>query len=350
LYTIIATNTLTNVIFIKSTQSKYSGSAVSSISEITSLSDQAIEWVILLHSGNATEADQRQAQHWQNRSPVHQKAYREAEQLWQEMGQALQPSEIKSPPASSPKQKSSASQWLAAGWAVAIIICVLITPFSTFTDRWLSDYHTAVGEQKHITLSDGSRVILNTDTALAVEWNSSGRRIRLLRGQAQFTVARDPLRPFEVATDNAVIKALGTIFEVLDDEQNTRVTVLEHAVSIKAPQDKDYTGNTRIEAGQQARYSFSKGLETVVTVDLKKNSAWQRGKLIVKNQPLSIVVADLNRYNQGKFVMTNDKLSELHVSGAFPLDNPVAILAMLEQSLPLKIRHITPWLTLIQSL
>jgi transmembrane sensor len=322
---------------------------VSSLSEITALSDQAIEWVILLNSGEATEADLHQAHQWQNRSPAHQHAYREAEQLWLEMGQAFQPSETQSQ-TNHPKQKRLPKPWLATGLAAAILIFALITPFSAFTDRWLSDYHTTVGEQKIITLSDGSQVILNTDTALAIKWDTTGRHIRLLRGQAQFTVAHDSQRPFEVTTKSAVIKALGTIFEVMDDQQDTRVTVLEHAVSIKAPQDADYKDNNRIDAGQQARYSIDKGLDAVLPVDLKQNSAWQRGKLIVKSQVLAAVVADLNRYYPGKIVITNDKLVQIRVSGAFPLDNPDTVLAMLEQSLPLKIRHLTPWLTLVYSL
>lgn len=317
-----------------------------SISEITALSDQAIEWVILLHSGEATEANLQQAQQWQNRSAAHRNAYRDAEQLWLEMGLAFQATETKAPAI----QPRLINRRQAASLTAALIFCALITPFSAFTERWRSDYHTAVGEQKNITLSDGSQVMLNTDTALAVELNATGRHIKLLRGQAQFTVAHDPQRPFEVTTDHAVVKALGTIFEVLDDEQDTRVTVLEHAVSIKAPHDEAYLDNARIEAGQQARYRIGKGLATVETVDLKQNSAWQRGKLIVKSQPLAAVIADLNRYYPGKIVMTNKRLSQLRVSGAFPLDNPGEVTAMLEQSLPLTIRHITPWLTLVQSL
>lgn len=318
---------------------------MSSLSEITALSDQAIEWVILLHSGNTTENDKLKARQWQNRSPSHQKAYREAEQLWQEMGLAIQSPTKKSSPQPSPKKLS----YWTTGLAATLLIGTLITHFSILTDFWLSDYHTAVGEQKEITLSDGSVVILNTDTALAVDWHSNSRHIKLLRGQAQFTVAHDSARPFEVETENAVVKALGTIFEVLNEEQDTRVTVLEHAVSIKAPQDANYSENSRIEAGQQAHYSRSKGLETVISVNLKQNSAWQRGKFLVKNKALVEVVAELNRYYSGKIVITDEKLLQMRVSGAFPLTDYDTVMAMLEQSLLLKITHITPWITLLQS-
>ncbi len=324
------------------------GLVVSSLSQITTLSDQAIEWVILLHSGSATKADKQQAQQWRNRSPSHQAAYQEAEQLWQEMGRVLQARKTESPikPAT---QKRKMLSHVAIGLAATVLISTLITQFSTITDLWLSDYHTSVGEQKNITLSDGSQVMLNTDTALAIDWQSDRRYIKLLHGQAQFTVAHDAKRAFEVETDDAVVKALGTIFEVLAEAQDTRITVVEHAVSIKASQDTDYNKNIRIEAGQQARYSRSKGLETIETVNLKQNSAWQRGKLLVKNQVLVDVIADLNRYYQGKILITDDKLSQLRVSGAFPLNDYDTVMAMLEHSLPLKVGHITPWLTLIQN-
>jgi len=315
---------------------------VSSLSQITTLSDQAIEWVILLHSGIATEADEQQAYQWKNRSPSHLAAYQEAEQLWLDMGAAFQLHITKPAP-----QKRKILPRVALSLAAAVLISAFITQFSTLSDLWLSDYYTSVGEQKTITLSDGSQVILNTDTALVIEWNTNRRHIKLLHGQAQFTVAANVNSPFEVETDDAVVKALGTIFEVLDEQQATRVTVIEHAVGIKAPQDADYNKNVRIEEGQQARYSRSKGLETVEAVNLKQHTAWQRGKLLVKNQALVDVIADLNRYYSGKIVITDDALSQLRVSGAFPLNDYATVMAMLGESLPLKIARITPWLTLV---
>ena len=315
---------------------------MSSVSQITALSDQAIEWVILLHSGTATKADKKQAFLWRNRSPSHQKAYQEAEQLWLEMGQAFQHPQ-------NAKRNKRILPRIAIGLAASVFICAFLTQFSTLTDFYLSDYHTAVGEQKTITLSDGSQVILNTDTALAINWTATARHITLLHGQAEFTVAHDVSRPFEVETDDAVVKALGTIFEVQDEVESTRVTVIEHAVGIKAPQDAQYHQDFRIQAGQQGRYSRAKGLEKLEAVNLKQSSAWQRGKLLVKNQVLSAVVADLNRYYSGKIFITDDKLAQLRVSGAFPLHNYGTVMAMLAQSLPLKIRHLTPWLTLLQS-
>lgn len=324
------------------------GFPVSSVSEITALSDQAIEWVILLRSGHASEQEKIRAEEWCKRTTAHQQAYEAAELLWLQMGETFITEQEPITPAASPAKRP----WLnyfGASFALLLVL-VLLNPFEHISDRWLSDYATAIGEQRTITLSDGSQVILNTDTAIALTWTPRQRHITLLRGQAQFSVAADPQRPFEVATQDAVVKALGTVFEVLANQDNTRVTVLEHAVGLKSASAQDYAANSRIEAGQQVYFSLKKGLEKQQNIDLKQNAAWQRGKLIVKNQPLSAVLADINRYYRGKIWLRQDSVANLKVTGVFPLDNPAAVLSMLEQSLPLKVTRLSPWLAIVQSI
>jgi transmembrane sensor len=321
------------------------------VSEITALSDQAIDWVIRLNSGKATKRDRELAEQWQDRSLSHRKAFAEAEQLWLEMGEVLLSAEPVHIQAQAPVT-AKPSRYLDKrfrGLAAAVILFALIAPFSGLSDRWFSDYYTGVGEQKTIALADGSQVTLNTDTALSVAFDASGRHLTLKRGQAVFNVAADPGRPFEVATDTAVVKALGTVFEVLKEPQGVRVTVAEHAVGIKGLLDKDYAGTSRVNAGQQALYSRKHGFEAAVTVDPQQNTAWQRGKLIFKDQPLAAVVAELDRYVPGSIAILNDKLRSLHVSGVFPMTDPAATLDMIEQILPVKIIRVTPWLTLLHS-
>jgi transmembrane sensor len=325
------------------------------VSEITALSDQAITWVILLHSGNATEQDRMQSQQWQARSHSHQKAYIEAEQLWLDMGDALlitvpdQPNNQPISIANQPRKTNLTTRWFAP-LAAAVLLLAILNPYLGFSDYWLSDYRTAVGEQKTIVLSDGSHILLNTDTAISVQVDPSHRNIKLLRGQAVFTVAADPNRPFEVTTNETVIKALGTVFEVLEDNQGTQVTVEEHAVSIRPLTEKGEVKTVRISEGQQTRYNTKTGFEPISDINIKQNAAWQRGKLIFKNQELSTVIAELNRYYQGHIQLTDNKLATLRVTGVFPLDDPNAVLSMIEQTLPLKQTRITPWLTLIGSL
>jgi len=319
------------------------------VSEITALSDQAIAWVVRLQSGLATQQDVTLAKQWQNRSPSHRKAFAEAEQLWLEMGESLNLTQTQFNPHKPLKPSRIRTYQWRGGLAAALVMFALIAPFSHFTDRWFSDYATVVGEQKTVTLADGSRVLLNTDTAISVAYTTTGRKITLQHGQAVFTVAADRNRPFEVATDTAVVKALGTVFEVREEPEDTRILVIEHAVNVKGLHEPTYQAASRISAGQQARYSRTHGLEGLVSVDSLQNTAWQRGKLIFKNQPLATVVAELDRYYQGKITIINRQLDTLRVTGVFPVNDPAATLAMIEQTLPIKITRVTPWLTFLHS-
>ena len=318
-----------------------------SVSEITELSDQAIEWIVLLNSDNASDQNRLQAAQWINRSPSHRKAFAEAEQLLLDMGEVITNNVrlIKAEPTISNKPLRNLIASLRALAAASIVIALLL-PFTNLTDRLLSDYYTGVGEQQIVTLADGSKIMLNTDTAISVAYTPSGRQLTLKHGQAVFYVAADRNRPFEVATDIAVVKALGTVFEVREEGQSTQITVQEHAVSVKGLHDKDYVNTARVNAGQQAVFHSKHGLSGVIDVDTNQ-SAWQRGKLVFNNQPLSAVVAELDRYLPGHIAIVDKSLTALRVSGVFPITDPTATLTMIEQLLPIKITRITPWVTLL---
>ena len=319
-----------------------------SVTEITDLSDQAIDWIIRLNSDKVTEQDRLLAAQWLNRSPSHRKAFSEAEQLMLDMGEVMGAVKLVQiePQPINVKRARYTGHWLRT-LAVASILFVLTLPLTGLNDRWFSDYYTAVGEQKTVTLADGSQVMLNTDTAISVAFSATGRKLTLKHGQAVFHVAADRDRPFEVATDIAVVKALGTVFEVTEQSQTTRIAVQEHAVSVKGLHDKDYTEKARINAGQQAFFDQKSGLQSIIAVDTNQSTAWQRGKLVFKNQPLKEVVAELDRYVHGRIAIVDAQLADLRVSGVFPINDPTATMTMIEQILPVNVTRITPWLTLL---
>lgn len=317
------------------------------VSDISILSDQAIDWVIRLHAGTVTEEEAAQAEAWQNRSPSHRKAFAEAEQLWLDMGEAVRMPVAQAAlrQCAQPHRRAFRPRLAAAAGLLAVASMLWIFEFS---DRWRSDYYTVAGEQRTLTLTDGSRVQLDTDTALSVAFNDTGRRITLLRGRALFAVAKDPRRPFEVAADAAVVMALGTVFEVLRDTHDTRITVEEHAVGVKGLHAKDYAPANRIAAGQQARYSAERGLSPPIAIDVKQLSAWRRGKLIFKNRPLVEVIAELDRYYPGRMLIIGGGLQTLRVTGVFPATDAAAALDMIADILPVKLMRVTPWLTLLR--
>ncbi|OQK16428.1 hypothetical protein AU255_00520 [Methyloprofundus sedimenti] len=326
--------------------------AKNTVPEITSMSDQAINWVILLHSGQSTNDDSINALQWRSRSPAHERAYVEALVLWQEMGYVMMPQPEQTHESLDFKEQKSPSQskikyGYLASFAAAAMLLILILPISRYADQWQSDYYTQVGTQQSITLADGSIIQLNTDSALSIQYEKNRRVIQLHRGQALFTVAADPQRPFEVITEDIVIRALGTIFEVWNNQDETRVTVLEHAVQLSSLGKNTHTQIARIESGYQTQYNNTTGVMHTEAIDIIKNGAWQRGKLIFKNQPLADVIVELERYLPGRIMITDEKLRKLQVSGVFPVQQPDQILAMIKQTLAIKVTHLSPYLTLL---
>src|ERR1700734_2214440 len=98
------------------------------------------------------------------------------------------------------------------------------------------DFETATGEQRTFELEDGSVVSLNTHFRVAVRLTAHVREVRLVRGEALFHVAHDPSRPFLVSTDDAVVQAVGTQFDVYRRDDGTVVAVLEGRVNVTKAQ------------------------------------------------------------------------------------------------------------------
>ena len=318
-----------------------------------SVEDDAIEWVILLHSGKADAQDLDQIRLWRARSARHEKAFRDAETLWLDMGQAMlasgKPSPLPSEHRTSPNSRFGmpTARLRTLAFTTAILIFALLG-FRLFHlgDYWQADYYTHVGEQKTIRLEDGSTVWLNTDTALQLDPNPKRRSLRLLHGQALFQVAPDPNRPFDVAAGDAVIRALGTEFEVLAVDEQTTITVAEHAVAVTIPTGNSAPSRVILQEGE--KLSIEEGQSAAPTrINLRQQLAWRRGKLIFKQRSLAEVVAEIERYRHGKILIAGSRLRTLEVTGVFPLDDTLSLMEVIQQSLQIHATRIGPWITLL---
>lgn len=180
-----------------------------------------------------------------------------------------------------------------------------------------------------MTLDDGSSVALNTASAIAVDYSRERRRIRLLRGEAVFTVARDAARPFVVAAASGEAVARGTVFAVRKDDEAATVTVLESHVGVSYPA----AGRTAVELSPGEALDYSRrGLGPVRAVDADAATAWRRGKLIFVDRPLGEVIAELNRYHSGRIQIIDGSISSHPVSGVFDTGNPLQALEVIEQT------------------
>lgn len=236
-------------------------------------------------------------------------------------------------------------------WAIAASIVLAIGMFWTEHDwQWigaaLADYRTGVGEQRLVTLEDGSTIHLNTDTAVDVVFSQDRRDLHLLRGEASFTVARDPVRPFVVKSGAVLTRALGTVFAIRRHSDVSTVTVMEHQVQV-AFSSASAVQDLIVHEGEQVDYSIKEGYGPVRRVDLRKETAWQRGKVIFEAQPLARVIEELNRYRRGRIALINPDLRALKVTGLFDVTDPDAALRMIQDTVHIHHTEVTSYLVLL---
>ncbi len=299
------------------------------------LTEKALEKLVHLHSGAETEADWADYEDWKAASAENRLAADRAETLWEKLGPALAPRR-------SSKPKS-----------IPIILLVLLASLAAMLvgsgwfgpPRYLfADQTTAVGERKEITLADGSKVEIDSDTAFDIDVSQSKRELTLFTGQIFVTVTPDKSRPFMVKAGNGVARALGTAFGVRQDQDGTRVVVTESTVRVSG------TASGRsvdVHAGQQVDYSPQHGLGEPKRADLRVLTAWRTGQMIFEGQPLGDVVAEMSRYRWGTIVFADTSLKQLLVTGIFDTNDTDGLLNAIATVLPVKIDRV-PGVTLIR--
>lgn len=292
-----------------------------------SVSDQATAWFARLHADDVTAAEQEQFKNWYRESQEHAKAYDKMRLLWRQLeapGKRVharlaaeqQPAPTYQP---LPGKQPYARRFIALS---ALVLAVLLSyRLPVHYQNWQSDYYTAPGKQLTVVLDDGSRLTLNTDTALAVNLSDKQRRIELLRGEAFFQVSPDKNRPFIVSNGVANARAVGTAFSVKKADDDMQVIVSEGTVEVSAGK---VDAPALVHINQQVDCQQGR-VGPVMASDILETLAWRRGQLIFKRQPLSWVIKEVNRYRSGQIVLINPKLKERIVSGVFDTADPGAV-------------------------
>ncbi|QRM56133.1 FecR family protein [Sinorhizobium sp. BG8] len=302
--------------------------------------EQALAWFVRMQSGDATDADRAGHAAWMAQSAENRAAYARLTSLWTDLdGVTDRRTQAICLPARS--TRGMGRRAFLVGGAAALGVAGLVAG-AGLPDFWLSDYATGTGQQQSIALSDGSTVGLDADTAIAVEFTDSSRRISLLHGRAFFDVAKND-RPFVVEAANGTTTALGTRFVVHQWFDMVTVSVEESAVSVMAPNRTIAS----LHVGQNVSYGED-GLGAVGGIDVELVSAWRRGKLIFEDRPLRQVIADVNRYRSGTIRITDSRLLNLRVSGIFDIRNPDGVLDAIAEALPVRVTRLTDFLVLVR--
>jgi transmembrane sensor len=219
-----------------------------------------------------------------------------------------------------------------AALAASLVLFVGIRP--ALVGQNAVRYATKTGEMRTVSLDDGTTIEMNTASTVAVTFTGQERHVTLDSGEALFRIAKDSARPFLVTVGGRDVRDVGTVFNVLRDHARTVVTVESGSVSVSPAGATARSRPVLLAAGDQLAADDGAG-EAVNHVDPAQATSWRQGYLTYKEAPLSVVVADLNRYFAGRIFLSDKDAGVRRFSGVLKVDDENAVLNRLAQLLPL---------------
>jgi transmembrane sensor len=315
------------------------------------IDEEAAVWIWRMDSAAADAADRQGFEAWQRQDPRHRRAVSELSAVWRALdGLAEAKREEKiatfANTAKAPRPHHAGRWWLAAAAAVA---AVAVGAIWLQQGSELQTLSTAVGQQRNATLADGSIVTLNTNTIVETDLRRRTREIYLRKGEAHFQVAHDRSRPFLVHAGDAVVRAVGTAFEVrVLSDQHVDVVVNEGRVEVQAaPAQQTSNASSAavptvraLSAGERlSTASLDYAVMPITAQQLSTELAWREGAIIFDGEPLSEAVAEIERYTDARIIISDPGVAALRVGGRFRTGNVQEFFDALQTALPVSIRH-----------
>ncbi|MFR0693219.1 FecR family protein [Enterobacterales bacterium AE_CKDN230030158-1A_HGKHYDSX7] len=299
---------------------------------------EASAWHYRLQADDASREDEAAFDAWLSGDEANAKAWTEAQALLMALQGPARRARLKS----TSRRPQRAWRWATAA---AVLLASGLLWTTPWPDRMRADHYTSVGETRRFELADGSQVELDTDAAISVQLAAGERRVKLLRGGAWFDVTHDASRPFVVESNNTRVRVLGTQFGVAQQDGVIRIRLSRGRIAASI-------GDSGVPV------ILSPGQEVDVTADQLSTTqpfypavafAWRQRQLVFRQQPLSEVVAELDRYWPGKLLLTDNALGRRKVSGVFEIDKPEAVLRALHLTMGVRVERYTPYLTLLRA-
>ncbi|WP_191832176.1 FecR family protein [Pseudomonas fluorescens] len=281
--------------------------------------DQALDWLIRLQCASAE--DTRAFEAWLEADPANAQAYVEAEALWQGDTVRQAASQI------AQTYRPSRLARLRPHWkplAAAAVLLIGVFTVGNLPLRLQADHLTVVGERQRLQLEDGSRVLLNTNSAFSSDIDTRQRVARLYQGEAFFEVPAGRNQPLELQAGPLRASVRDSDFAVRYLDGEAQVRVQRGDVDLQASSDQ----RIRLSSGDSIRVGPN-GFGDRERVDPQKDLAWVQGRLIFENCPLNQVLAELRRYYPGLIISGNERLEQIAVTGNYRLDQPVETLRAL---------------------
>lgn len=331
--------------------------------EDSNLEERAATWVTR-HERGLTPLEQPEFAGWLAADPRHGQAFAAVQRSWNRLDRLRGSDEAErleaelaelGPPVRHATAARRRRTWIpraiTAGAALACLALFAWLPPRTPDQGPLQVAATDTGGMRELALPDGSTVRMNTNTRLQVMFTAAERRVQLDRGEAMFTVAKNPDRPFVVRADGVDVRAVGTAFNVRLHAAAVEVTVSEGRVRVddaangdsllalaetrgreSATQVMDAGHRVLIPTGRERRNPDRAPPVAVADAEIERALAWREGRLVFDSVALSTIAAEFNRYNQRQLVVADPELAARRFGGTFQANDPATFVELLEGS------------------
>jgi transmembrane sensor len=282
----------------------------------------AAEWLARKKEfGDWSDDDQLELDAWLQEAPAHLLAYARLDEAWKSADRlcALR----------TPAKESAAPQTRLPYLRIAAVLMILGVAAVVVENvrpqaPQEKTFSTPIGGRQVLTLADGSRMELNTNTVLRVALGRDHRTIWLDKGEAYFQVTHDAARPFVIYANGRRITDLGTKFLVRNDSSRLEVALLEGRVRFDAATDEPQA-MTVLTAGDDA---IAAGNTTSVAKEpiheVLAKLGWRRGVITFDHATLADAAAEFNRYNTTKIVIADPAVGSITIDGTFPTNDVAA--------------------------
>lgn len=301
------------------------------------VAQRALEWLVELQGDAVPPETVRAWTRWRAAHPDHERAWLRIESVRSSLQPLSSPASAAiaqaalKPPASPHRRRALKAMGVLALASGATWSTGQYAPWR----EWASDHRTGIGERRDLTLPDGTRLVLNTNSAIDIRFSDTERRVALIAGEILITTAHESgpaMRPFLVETAHGTARALGTEYAVRLLDGATQVSVYQGAVQIQPRQDAEPA--LTLQAGRRASY-WAHGVEAPGDAE-ESSVAWRDGFIVARGMRLDDFIAELGRYSRDT-LSCDPAVAGLRLSGSFPLDDIDKVLAALRATLNVRV-------------
>jgi len=309
------------------------------------IEQQAADWLALRELRELTPAEEKAFVTWREADVRHQEAVAELMAAWRTFdrlqGYPRRSDIPDDPDALSRRRRSRIRLPMTWAAAAAVVLAGVLWLRPAGSERTPVDAVATAATT--LRLPDGSEVEFRPGSEVVPQFTTEERRVRLVRGEAHFTVAKNAAWPFVVEADGVAVRAVGTAFNVRLDTSAVEVLVTEGVVRVGAPEATPAGEVPILGAGQRTSVAtvpttaMTPVVETLAPIEIDRALAWQTSRLVFDATPLSAVVEKFNRHTGQRIMLRDSTLGALPISGRFRASNIESFLELLESGFGLSV-------------